>query len=199
MLLSGVEEMRGSVEQLTGEDMYKLCVFVGLKESRTQDGSDYFGINPMEDYLAKMNMTFNNLMLLPTMADKKTWYAIKSNKIKMVHDLITYSQESETGAYKKRRFSDNTLNQFLGYYEDELNMLIQYYDRDNVKYLINHPDEIRKNYHGSVEKGSDGVMRMDASGNGGKFRYFYDLDLISTDDEKVIMNMNQYIQFLYEK
>lgn len=199
MLLSGVEEMRGSVEQLTGEDMYKLCVFVGLKESRTQDGSDYFGINPMEDYLAKMNMTFNNLMLLPTMADKKTWYAIKSNKIKMVHDLITYSQESETGAYKKRRFSDNTLNQFLGYYEDELNMLLQYYDRDNVKYLINHPDEIRKNYHGSVKKGSDGVMRMDASGNGGKFRYFYDLDLISTDDEKVIMNMNQYIQFLYEK
>lgn len=199
MLLSGVEEMRGSVEQLTGEDMYKLCVFVGLKESRTQDGSDYFGINPMEDYLAKMNMTFNNLMLLPTMADKKTWYAIKSNKIKMVHDLITYSQESETGAYKKRRFSDNTLNQFLGYYEDELNTLIQYYDRDNVKYLINHPDEIRKNYHGSVKKGSDGVMRMDASGNGGKFRYFYDLDLISTDDEEVIMNMNQYIQFLYEK
>lgn len=199
MLLSGVEEIRGSVEQLTGEDMYKLCVFVGLKESRTQDGSDYFAINPMEDYLAKMNMTFNNLMLLPTMADKKTWYAIKSNKIKMVHDLITYNQESETGAYKKRRFSDNTLNQFLGYYEDELNTLLQYYDRDNVKYLINHPDEIRKNYHGSVEKGSDGVMRMDASGNGGKFRYFYDLDLISTDDEKVIMNMNQYIQFLYEK
>nr|DAU12108.1 MAG TPA: hypothetical protein [Caudoviricetes sp.] len=35
----------------------------------------------MEDYIAKMTMTELDNIILPTMADKKTWYSFKSPNI----------------------------------------------------------------------------------------------------------------------
>jgi len=182
--------------------MFKLCVFVGLRDERTRNGNDYFGINPMEDYIAKMQMTFSDLMVLPTMADKKTWYAIKSKNLHLIHDIMTWSKPSKSGQFGVRRFSDNTLSIFRGYYTDELRSLMQYYNRKTVAYVVSHPNEVRKNYHGKVKNG-----KMDFSGNGGKFRYFYDTYLFKTDEIEVdgkmqdgpVLNMNQYLQFLYEK
>jgi len=53
---------------------------------------------------------------------------------------------------------------------DELDELEQYYSRANVNYIVNNPNKALDNYHGSVKNG-----RMMFGGNGGKFRYFYDL------------------------
>jgi hypothetical protein len=55
---------------------FKLNVFVGIKDGNRSIGNDYFGITPMEDYLAKMMMLEQDQIILPTMADKKTWYSI---------------------------------------------------------------------------------------------------------------------------
>ena len=201
-LLKIVQDYEGSEEVLTGDDMFKLCVFVGLRDERTKDGNDYFGINPMEDYIAKMQMTFSDLMVSPTMADKKTWYGIMNKNLHLIHDIMTWSKPSKSGQFGVRRFSDNTLSIFRGYYTDELRSLMQYYNRETVAYVVSHPNEVRKNYHGKVKNG-----KMDFSGNGGKFRYFYDTYLFATDEVEVdgkiqdgpVLNMNQYLQFLYEK
>jgi hypothetical protein len=68
------------------------------------------------------------------------------------------------------RFSDTTLNRFAGYFLDELNALIDYYDKNAVKRAVNNKNSRIENYHGKVKDG-----RMDFSGNGGKFRYLYDI------------------------
>jgi len=54
---------------------------------------DYFGITPVEDYVAKLTLTFNNQMVLPTMSDKKTWYSISG--LQLVRDFITSRELNE--------------------------------------------------------------------------------------------------------
>jgi hypothetical protein len=49
--------------------------------------ADYFGISTVEDYISKLILTRNDQMVLPTMADKKTWYSISG--LKLVHDVLT--------------------------------------------------------------------------------------------------------------
>lgn len=153
------------------QQQFRLNAFIGMKDTRNQKGQDYFGITNLEDYLAKMTMTFNDMLTLPTMADKKTWYAIQQKLISLPKDLITYDIESESGAYKIRRFSNSTLNIFKGYYIDEIESLKQYYSRENIEYLRTHPNARIKNFHGKFKNN-----RMDFSGNGGLFRYMYGLD-----------------------
>lgn len=172
-------------ESLSIDDMFKLDTFVGLKDTRVKRGKDYFGITPMEDYIAKMFMLFQDRLVLPTMADKKTWYAIKfgDNVTRKAH--VT---PHEVMRYSDRSYSGDVIDIFAGYFKDEIAALKQYYSRDNIKYLIEHPGELRENFHGDVKNG-----RMDFSGNGGKFRYFYDVYKISG------MNLNEMLQFEYNR
>ena len=173
-------------ESLAVDDMFKLDTFVGIKDTRAKRGNDYFGITPMEDYIAKMFMLFQDRLVLPTMADKKTWYAIKFG------DNITRGDSHvtphEVMRYEDRSYSGDVIKIFGDYFRDELGALKQYYSRDNIKYLIEHPGELRENFHGDVKKG-----RMDFSGNGGKFRYFYDVYKING------MNLNEMLQFEYNR
>ena len=168
------------------QQQFRLNAFIGMKDTRNQKGQDYFGITNLEDYLAKMTMTFNDMLTLPTMADKKTWYAIQQKLISLPKDLITYDIESESGAYKIRRFSNNTLNIFKGYYLDEIESLKQYYSRENIEYLRTHPNARIKNFHGKFKDN-----RMDFSGNGGLFRYMYGLD------KSHGCNLNQWLEAQY--
>ena len=168
------------------QQQFRLNAFIGMKDTRNQKGQDYFGITNLEDYLAKMTMTFNDMLTLPTMADKKTWYAIQQKLISLPKDLITYDIESESGAYKIRRFSNNTLNIFKGYYLDEIESLKQYYSRENIEYLRTHPNARIKNFHGKFKNN-----RMDFSGNGGLFRYMYGLN------KSHGCNLNQWLEAQY--
>ena len=192
------------------DSKFVIDTFVGMKDTRNNDGSDYFEITPMEDYIAKMNMTFNFMMTLPTMADKKTWYAIKHDSFKdrMVNDLvlsedITVDNVDETGnpiaiTYGRKRFSDKTLNTFRNYFLSELNAVIAYYDRDNISELLKDTNKLIKNYHGKVKTMKDGTKRLDFGGNGGLFRYFYHLRGL-TDVNGVNFNLNQLIEAEYKK
>ena len=172
-------------DNLSIEDMFKLDTFVGLKDTRAKRGSDYFGITPMEDYIAKMFMLFKDRLVLPTMADKKTWYAIKFGDSQTTNAHVT---PHEIMRYSDRVYNEDVLNIFNGYFKDEIEALKKYYSRENIKYLIDHPGELRENYHGDVDHG-----RMDFSGNGGKFRYFYDVCKIDG------MNLNELLQFEFNR
>jgi hypothetical protein len=55
----------------------RLNTFVNFYgENKGDKGRDYLSISPVEDYLAKMTFTYNNHIIFPTMADKKTWFTI---------------------------------------------------------------------------------------------------------------------------
>lgn len=41
------------------------------KDTRENTGDDYFGITPLADYISKMVMKHNNMLVFPTMADKR--------------------------------------------------------------------------------------------------------------------------------
>jgi len=70
---------------------------------------------------------------------------------------------------------------------DELDAVIQYYDKENIAHLVNNPGQRRKNYHGKEYK-KDGKKtgRLDLSGNGGMFRYCYDFII----DPETGLNLN---------
>lgn len=178
------------------DEQFRLNAFIGMKDTRVQKGQDYFGINNIEDFLSKMEMTFNNMLTLPTMADKKTWYAIKQKLLQLPHDLITYDIEAGDGSMKIRRFSNNTLDIFVGYFMDELNAVKQYYSRDNIAYLQKHKNSLRDNFHGKFNKFKNGDKteeRLEFGGNGGLFRYMYGIDMSHG------CNLNQYLEALYNQ
>ena len=176
------------------DEQFRLNAFIGMRDTRVQKGQDYFGINNIEDFLSKMEMTFNNMLTLPTMADKKTWYAIKQKSLYLPHDLITYDIEAEDGSIKIRRFSNHTLDIFAGYFMDELNAVKQYYSRNNIAYLKKHKNSLRDNFHGKFKKNDKiGEERLEFGGNGGLFRYMYGIDMSHG------CNLNQYLEALYNQ
>lgn len=200
----------------TEDNALKLYSFVCLRDDLSGNSADYFGITPLEDYLAKLAMTHNKMFTMPTMADKKTWYAISSNILsEMLTDdvLAPYARRTkEDGSAESYfdntvRFSDNTLNIFAGYLYDELNCLAEYYSADNIKFLQNHRNKLLINFHGNVRKYDKyDIDYYDFSGNGGKFRYFYQAqpEFIKYLEEQMGQpvgsfptNMNQLLELLF--
>lgn len=146
---------------------FQLHTFLMLN-AYNDKGRDYFGISPVEDYITKLILTANDRMVLPTMSDKKTWYSISG--LKLVHDILSSrSQQGLEGTEQaisiNRRFSQDTLNIFANYFLDEFDAVWDYYV--HKAYVEKHPEEAVKNYHGKIKNG-----KMDATGNGGRFRYF---------------------------
>lgn len=92
------------------------------------------------------------------------------------------------------RFSNDTIQIFSNYVLSEINALIQYYSKDNIKYLINNHNKLQENFHGKVKDG-----RMDFSGNGGKMRYFYDVPEINIGRYSFQggTNLNQALELLF--
>ena len=264
-----------NVNEDDSKTQLRINAFVGLKDGDRLKGSDYFGITAMEDYLSKMYMTENDHLILPTMADKKTWYSITSPNLKLRHDVViseipnklirsaavdVYTENFKTikkfksdnsivevpinelddyelksyvmdwyrslpsNSYNREdiesrainqmyngsnfngfsvdingniipKYSNDTLNILAGYFIDELDALIQYYSEDNIKYLTENPNKLQENFHGVIKDG-----RMDFSGNGGKFRYFYDIvpEYINGYNVEYNLNLNQILQAIFE-
>lgn len=135
-------------------------------------------------------------------SEARKWYRslteddqIRKNIIKNASFDLGSKRNSSIGfdldvdnGYVGARFSDITLNRFAGYFLDELNTLIQYYDKDVIARIVKDKNNAIENYHGRVENG-----RMDFSGNGGKFRYLYDIPFSGMQH-----NLNHMLQGLFE-
>lgn len=209
-----LEIARGMVKYKTLGDLeFKLNVFVGMEDEKSKRGVDYFGINSLEDTISKMMFTDNNMIILPTMADKKTYYVIElvsrktgsQNELVLPHDRLYNSipQDLVEKGYDDlalaeipvRRFSDSTIERFIQYFEDELDSLDQYYDKKNIEAVVKNRQTRKKNFHGKVKNG-----KMDFSGNGGKFRYFYGLKYPGLYGERLTgLNLNQLLEYEYNR
>ena len=92
---------------------------INFKDTTSQDvGRDYFGITDREDYIAKMVAVFNDRIIFPTVADKKTYHFIKG--ISLPHERINFNVTPQ-GAYIK--YGEQSMDTLLGYCYDELNQI----------------------------------------------------------------------------
>lgn len=103
-----------------------------------------------------------------------------------------------------RRFGDATLRRFARYFFDELDAVRQYYSVEHVKNLVENPNQLIDNFHGKIENG-----KLLFGGNGGLFRYFYDIAVetgiggdynlmeVSDSFNSSSNNINQQLQALY--
>ena len=127
----------------------KLNTFINFYGNNSGDkGREYLQISPTEDYLMKMALTWNNHIVFPTMADKKTWNTITGCQLFNKPFQIT---ENEDGTLNIR-FDQEVLDYAYGAWLDEFNSIVQYW-----KSLPNVQTKI-KNYH--------------SDNKGGKFRHF---------------------------
>ena len=126
----------------------RLNTFVNFYGENISDkGRDYLSISPVEDYLAKMTFTYNNHIIFPTMADKKTWFTISGVGLFNKEMSIT-----QVGNSLKLQFNREALKHLYRSWEDEYNTIVEYYNSlPDVKKPI-------QNYH--------------TSGKGGLFRHF---------------------------
>lgn len=187
-----------------GDLEFKLNVYVGMEDEKLKKGVDYFGINAMEDVISKMLLSNNNMIVLPTMADKKTYYVLElvsrkgdpaAGVFSLPHDLLIERESAMFPGMKALRFSDETLDIFVDYFMDELNSIEQYYNKDNIAAVVKDKNIRKVNFHGKVKNG-----RMDFSGNGGKFRYFYGLEFPGLPGEDLGgLNLNQILEYEYNE
>lgn len=92
---------------------------INFKDATSQDvGRDYFGITDREDYIAKMVAVFNDRIIFPTVADKKTYHFIRG--IKLPHERIKFNTAPQ-GTYIQ--YGEQSMDTLLGYCYDELNQI----------------------------------------------------------------------------
>lgn len=92
---------------------------ISFKDTTSQDVSrDYFSITDREDYIAKMVAVFNDRIIFPTVADKKTYHFIRG--IKLPHERIKFNTTPQ-GAYIQ--YGEQSMDTLLGYCYDELNQI----------------------------------------------------------------------------
>ena len=157
-------------------------------------GRKFVGITPLEDYVCKLLLTFNNRMILPTMADKGTWYSIAGLTIpKTMFYSFKWDTDLETGEtslYKEPyQFNEEVLNIFVNYFLDDFDAVYNYY-KDKSK-LEKNPNLYKKNYHGKIKNG-----KMQPGGNGGRFRYFTKLTITDKDGKVKEINLNRDLDIL---
>lgn len=165
------------VKALTSPDKpkLKLHTLIAIRDNITNSSRDYFGITPLEDYIAKLLLVHQGRLILPTMSDKKTWYSIEGIKLpKDFLGTIKYSPNAEgsmEATIIPRRFSNETLDIFCNYFLDEYNAIVKYFDsKEDVE---KGKSRFYDSYHGKI--GKDG--KMAPGGNGGRFRYFNQLPI----------------------
>ena len=245
IILNTAKEFEKSTPE---EELFSLNLESGLKDSTSQQGTDFFGTTTLEDYIQQMltldqdpdfvpinakegyKSNESTYLCSPTMADKKTHYSIssKSSKFKTFHDpvlgvldggLIFDSRVADFAddmfgiqdplqlgknqqfdmiqawtqfnpEYGYRKLSNFVLRRFADYFLDELDALDAYYKKENIKQVVDNKNKRISNFHGKVKGGM-----MDFSGNGGKFRYFY--DTIQLGDDR-IKNLNHRLEWLFK-
>ena len=148
----------------------KLNTFINFYGNNSGDkGREYLQISPTEDYLMKMALTWNNHIVFPTMADKKTWNTITGCQLFNKPFQIT---ENENGTLNIR-FDQEVLDYAYGAWLDEFNSIVQYW-----KSLPNIQTKI-KNYH--------------TDNKGGKFRHFKGYYEI-VNGKRTYIDLNKNIQ-----
>ena len=153
-------------------DPIKLNTFINFYGNNAGDkGREYLKLSPTEDYLMKMTLTWNNHIIFPTMADKKTWNTITGCKLFNKPFAFT---EDENGVITVM-FDQEVLDYMYSSWQDEFNSIVQYW-----KTVDNIPKEKRiKNYH--------------TKNKGGMFRHFLGY-YENVNGQQTYVDLNKVIQ-----
>lgn len=186
LVQAAIENLQFNAQE---EDKFHLQTFIGIKDNTVTAGNDYFEITPLEDYISKLVLTLDKQLIEPTMADKKTYYSLKSAALaRRIPTEILYRVQDVEGTDENGnptlktvdinpQLSQGTLNIFNGYFKDEIDSLLDYYSEDNIKWLLKNPKQRIINFHSKIKNYKDSdVQYYDFGGNGGMFRYFYKSD-----------------------
>lgn len=186
LVQAAIENLQFNAQE---EDKFHLQTFIGIRDNTVIAGNDYFQITPLEDYIGKLVLTLDKQLVEPTMADKKTYYSLKSAALarriptEILYRVQDVERVDENGnpiletVDIAPRLSQGTLNIFNGYFKDEIDSLLDYYSEANIKWLLQNPKQRIINFHSKIKnyENSD-VQYYDFGGNGGMFRYFYKSD-----------------------
>ena len=167
------------LQQVQNGAKLRAQTFVNFRTNNQGDiGSDYHQITDTEDYLAKMTLIFNNRLIFPTIADKKTYHVIEGLQLpnERFQDFT-----HEKGIGRRFTFGNQTVLQMLKYAYSEL---------ASIQHCMNqltpgHPDFLPedqriKNYH-TPNKYKIGKETFKVEPNGTRFQF---LSGVYTYDEK---------------
>lgn len=102
-----------------GNKNIQVETLINFKDETSYDsGRDYFNITDREDYLAKMTAVFEDRIIFPTVADKKTYHFIRG--IKLPHERCNITVTPQ-GSYIQ--YGEQTLDILMGYCLDELSQI----------------------------------------------------------------------------
>lgn len=157
------------LQSANNNNYLRLNTFLNFYGDQSGDkGRDYLSISPVEDYINKINLTWNNHIIFPTMADKKTWFTITG--VNLFNKEMFIRQE---GNKLKLQFNRDALRYLYSAWEDEYNAIVNYYNTlSSVKKPI-------KNYH--------------TSGKGGLFRHFTGF-YVNRNGQNVWVDLNAQIK-----
>lgn len=119
-------------------------------------GTDYQSAPKVETFIAKFVCSENDILLLPTMSDKKTYMPIQGIKLFKNRTLELTPVENRIDI----RFSNDVLEQFYKYYRSEYDAILQY---RRMKLAEDKIDDANRPIKYFGTKGKD-------NGKGGKFR-----------------------------
>lgn len=187
-----------------------------FKENSGDTGRDYLNISTKEDALIKMGAIFSGRYILPTLANKRTYYFI-SGLNQFNTDIVRMNIKGKVG----NTVNSDTVNYFKGVLIDEVNAIKATYDDiqkfldDNKLKSISDFDKLSindqkkynysnlvQNYHYGVKKEStkDGLFiggKIQLSkANGIKFRYFASLNdnLAGKSKEEVLKYLDSLLE-----
>ena len=119
-------------------------------------GTDYQSAPRIETFISKFVCSENDILILPTMSDKKTYMPIQGLKMFKGRTLNITPVDD----YVEMRFSDDVLNQFYKYYRSEYDAILQY---RRMKLVEDKIDDSNRPTMYFGKRGED-------NGKGGKFR-----------------------------
>jgi hypothetical protein len=148
----------------------KLSTFNKMyKDNSSDKGRNFAGLSFAEDYVMKMAALSNNLLVLPTMADKTTYMFLSG--ITLPHEKIGYTVDKSGKV--RIQFGNKTLDIMSNYFKAELKAIeeaIQHYkDASGDKLLL-----VDKYHYDGVDLGSGKPLPF-GHGNGMRFRHFGDI------------------------
>lgn len=156
-------------------------------------GTDYQSAPKVETFISKFVCSENDILLLPTMSDKKTYMPIQGIKLFKNRTLQLTPIENSVDI----RFSNDVVDQFYKYYKSEYDAILQY---RRMKLAEDSIDDANRPVKYFGKRGQDngrggqfriarGVYRFDADGN---LNY---LSFSSLSDKELMDYFNNVAQF----
>lgn len=142
-------------------------------------GTDYQSAPRVETFISKLVLSENDILLLPTMSDKKTYMPIQG--IRLFSDRAL-EMVPEGNSYRLK-LSSAVLNQFAEYYRSEYEAIKQYYR------IKNQEDKVRDENRPTRYFGKRG----EDNGRGGKFRICKGLYILNEQGEEEYINFNKLL------